>query len=237
MTRSESGEFDAVPAQLAGSVSAWPSLSAATFGTSGAFAKSLIDAGWSPAAAVTARVSIAALVLAIPGAVVMRGRWHLLRRDAVMIAAYGTCSPWRAAQLFYFNAVQHLSVGVALMLEYLGTILVVGWMWARHGHRPRRLTLIGAAAALAGLVLILELSGSSHLDLVGVLWGLGAAVGLAVYFVLSVPEPAMTCRRSRWPAAAWASGRSPCWPWAAWACCPMHATFGLVDFAGRTSAG
>src|SRR5450432_3289850 len=128
--------------------------SAATFSTSGALAKSLIDAGWSPAAAVSARVSIAALVLAVPAAVMMAGRWHLLRRDAAVIATYGLIAV-AGCQLFYFNAVQHLSVGVALMLEYLGTILVVGWMWIRHGHRPRRLTLCGAAAALAGLVLIL----------------------------------------------------------------------------------
>src|SRR5207302_1444736 len=36
-----------------------------------------------------------------------------------------------------------------------------------------------------GLVLVLDLLGSHHLDVVGVLWGLGAAVGLAVYFVVS----------------------------------------------------
>jgi drug/metabolite transporter (DMT)-like permease len=38
---------------------------------------------------------------------------------------------------------------------------------------------------LAGLVLVLDLTSNLELDLVGVLWGLGAAVGLATYFVLS----------------------------------------------------
>jgi drug/metabolite transporter (DMT)-like permease len=206
--------------------------SAATFGTSGALAKSLIDAGWSPAAAVTARVSIATLVLAIPAAVLMRGRWHLLRRDAIMIAAYGIAAV-AGAQLCYFNAVQHLSVGVALMLEYLGTILVVGWMWARHGQRPRRLTLCGAAAALAGLALILGVfGGSSHLDLVGVLFGLGAAVGLAVYFVLASSSP------DDLPPVALATGGMGVGAIALLALggvgvLPMHATFGLVTFAGH----
>ncbi|MEP7023639.1 MAG: DMT family transporter [Actinomycetota bacterium] len=205
--------------------------SAATFSTSGALAKSLIDAGWSPAAAVTARVSIAALILAIPAAVLMRGRWHLVRRDSLVIASYGLVAV-AGCQLFYFNAVQHLSVGVALMLEYLGTILVVGWMWARHGQRPRRLTLLGAAAALTGLVLILGVFGNSHLDLAGVLWALGAAVGLAVFFVLASHS------REDLPPMALATGGMGVGAITLLALggvgvLPMHATFGVVTFAGH----
>ena len=41
-------------------------LSGVTFGTSGSFAESLIAAGWTPGAAVTARVAVAALVLTGP---------------------------------------------------------------------------------------------------------------------------------------------------------------------------
>ena len=41
-------------------------LSAAAFGTSGAFAASLIGAGWSPAAAVLARITVAGLILTVP---------------------------------------------------------------------------------------------------------------------------------------------------------------------------
>lgn len=159
-------------------------LSAATFGTSGAFARSLLDAGWSPAAAVTARVAIAAAVLAVPAALSLRGRRHVLRQSWAMVVAFGLVAV-AGCQLFYFQAVEHLSVGVALLLEYSGTILVVGWLWLRHGHRPRRLTVAGSAVAALGLVLVLDLAGSHRLDPVGVLWGLAAACGLAVYFVLS----------------------------------------------------
>ncbi len=165
-------------------------LSAATFGTSGAFGASLIDAGWTPGAAVTARIVAAALMLTGPALLQLRGQWRLLRGSSGMIAAYGLVAV-AACQLCYFNAVAHLSVGVALLLEYLGTLLVVGWLWARHGQRPRRLTIGGGVIAVAGLVLVLDLAGSHRLDPVGVLWGLGAAAGLAVYFVLSaaVDEP------------------------------------------------
>ena len=159
-------------------------LSAATFGTSGTFATSLIDTGWSAGAAVTARLLIAALVLTVPAVVVLRGRWSLLWSSSRSVAAYGVVAV-AVAQVCYFNAVQHLSVGIALLLEYLGTVLIVGWLWVRHGQRPRRLTVGGIAVVVVGLALVLNINGHQHIDLVGVLWGAGAAVGLATYFVVS----------------------------------------------------
>src|SRR2546423_2841356 len=159
-------------------------LSAVTFATSGTFARSLIEAGWSAEAAVAARVGIAALVLAGPAAWSLRGRWHLLRRNLGVIGLFGLLAVG-AAQACFFNAVRYLPVGVALLLEYLGVVLVVGWMWLTHGQRPRRLTVAGSVAALLRLVLVLNLTGGARLNPVGVLWGLGAAIGLAAYFVLS----------------------------------------------------
>jgi drug/metabolite transporter (DMT)-like permease len=159
-------------------------LSAATFGTSGSFASALMASGWTPGAAVTVRICVAALLLTVPAVLQLRGRWSLLRRSAPMVLAYGVLAVG-GAQLFFFNAVEHLSVAVALLLEYSGILLVVGWTWVRHGQRPRRLTVAGAVVALAGLVLVLDLTGDQHVDLVGVLWGLAAATGLAGYFIIS----------------------------------------------------
>jgi drug/metabolite transporter (DMT)-like permease len=159
-------------------------LASATFGTSGSFAESLIGAGWSPAGAVVVRVSLAALLLTGPALFSLRGRWGLLRRSAGLIVMYGVVAV-AACQLFYFNAVSRLSVGVALLLEYLGIVIVVLWLWLRHHQQPRRLTVAGAVTSIIGLVLVLNLAGSHRLDPVGVLWGLAAAVALAVYFTLS----------------------------------------------------
>ena len=164
-------------------------LSAATFGTSGTFGSSLIAAGWSPAAAVIARIAVAAVILTVPALLQLRGRWGLLRRGAGQAAAYGLVAV-AGAQLFYFSAIQRMPVGVALLMEYLAVVLVVGWLWLRHGQRPRRLTAIGGAAAIIGLVLVLNLTGSARLSPIGVMWGLLAAVGLAVYFLLSAAEQA-----------------------------------------------
>src|SRR5690349_2138102 len=96
-------------------------LSAMTFGTAGTFAASLIGAGWSPAGAVIARAAVAALALTIPAVVLLRGRWHLLRRWSGRTIAYGVIGV-AACQLGYFNAIERMPVGVALLLEYMGVV-------------------------------------------------------------------------------------------------------------------
>jgi drug/metabolite transporter (DMT)-like permease len=207
-------------------------LSSATFGTSGTFARSLIEAGWSAEAAVAARVGIAALVLAIPTVVMLRGKWHVLRRSLRMVGVFGLLAV-AGAQVGFFNAVRYLPIGVALLLEYLGIILVVFWMWIVHGQRPRKLTVAGAAASVLGLLFVLDLTGAGHINPIGVLWGLGAAVGLAAYFVLSarvdddLPSVAMA-------SSGMGIGAAMLLLLGATGALPMHATFGAVDFAGHS---
>ncbi|WP_439938942.1 EamA family transporter [Nocardia sp. N13] len=161
--------------------------SATSFGLSGALARGLLDTGWSAGAAVGLRVAIAAAVLLVPGILALRGRWHLVRDNAGIVAVYGT-SAVAGAQLCYFYAVTYMQVSVALLLEYTAPVAVVMWLWLRHGHRPSGLTLLGAAIAACGLVLVLDVVSGAELSTVGVLWALGAMVGAASYFVISADE-------------------------------------------------
>ncbi|MEW1954761.1 DMT family transporter [Terrabacter sp. NPDC080008] len=158
--------------------------SAAAFATSGAFGKSLLIGGWSPGAVVMMRISLAALVLLGPALWSLRGRWPALRRNGWLVVGYGLAGV-AGCQLAYFNAVTHLSVGVALLLEYLAPVLIVGWLWARHGQRPRRLTTVGVGLAVAGLLLVLDVMHAGSVSAVGVMWGLGAAACLVLYFLLA----------------------------------------------------
>jgi drug/metabolite transporter (DMT)-like permease len=158
-------------------------LSAGTFGTSGIFASVLISAGWSPAAVAIARLGGAAVLLTVPAVVQLRGRWALLRRDASRVVIYGLAIA--CGQLFYFNAIESIPIGLAVLLEYLGVVLVVGWLWVVRGQRPGGLTVAGVVAAMAGLAFVADLAGTSQLSPIGITWGLGEAVCLAAYFLLS----------------------------------------------------
>jgi drug/metabolite transporter (DMT)-like permease len=159
-------------------------LSAGSFGTSGIFASALISSGWSPAAATMARLVAPAFLLAVPAVLQLRGRWALLRRQANRVMIYGLVAVV-GGQLFYFNAIESIPIGIALLLEYLGVVLVVGWLWVGRGERPRRLTVAGAVTAIAGLALLIGVAGSSRLSPIGITWGLLDAVSLAAYFLIS----------------------------------------------------
>ena len=211
-------------------------VSAATFGTSGTLGTSLLDAAWSPATAVLARIAVAALMLTAPAVLSLRGRWRQLWRSWPMLVAYGLIGVV-ACQVCYFNAIRQMPVGIALLVEYTGSILVVGWLWLRHGQRPRRLTVLGAAAAVGGLTLMVAVGGSgdgpgagpSGISLAGLAWALMAAVSMAVYFVLSAGpvEPA----RAEAPAGAPAA-REPLPPIAlAWASMWVGAAFLAIALA------
>ena len=159
-------------------------LSAATFATSGPFAKALLTTGWTPGSVVTARVGLAGLVLLGPALYAVRGLPGVVRRSAWLILGFGVVAV-AGCQVAYFNAVQRMPIGVALLLEYLGVVLVVLWVWLRSRRAPAAATLVGVALSIAGLVLVLDLTGAVRLDPIGVLWGLLAAMGLAVYFLVA----------------------------------------------------
>jgi drug/metabolite transporter (DMT)-like permease len=161
--------------------------SAVSFGLSGSLARAMIDTGWSPAAAVAVRVTIAALVLVVPGLAAVRGRTAVLVRNFRTIAVYGLLAV-AGAQLMYFLAVARLDVGVALLIEYTAPVAVVGWMWLTRGQRPGPLTFVGAAVAAGGLVLLLDVGGATQVDVIGVLFALAAMVGAATYFVISADD-------------------------------------------------
>ncbi len=154
------------------------------FGMSGAWARGLIDAGWTPGAAVTARVWVAALVLLVPTIISLRGRWGVFRKNAGMVAAYGLLAV-TATQLCYFQAVAVMDVGLALLIEYTAPIAVILWLWIRRGERPSRRSVIGAAIAFVGLVLMLDIITGAEVNVAGILWALAAMVGAATYFLLS----------------------------------------------------
>lgn len=159
--------------------------SSASFALSGVLARAMVDSGWSAGATVTVRVAVGAAMLVIPGLLALRGQWASLRESWAVVVLYGVVAV-AGCQLAFFYAVTYLQVGVALLIEYASPLAVLVWLWLRHHQRPSRLTVLGAALAIAGLFLVLDVRG--NISGVGVAWALAAMVGGATYFVISADE-------------------------------------------------
>lgn len=155
-----------------------------SFGASGPFAKALIDAGFGPLQAVWIRIVGALLILAAISAVTRRGALlPALRRHGGLIVLYGLVAV-AACQALYFVAASRLPVGIAILLEFTGPVLVVGWVRLVE-HRPvARISVVGVAVAMVGLACVVQIWSGVQLDAIGIAAGLAAGAGNASFFLL-----------------------------------------------------
>jgi len=163
------------------------------FAINGTVSKTLLLDGLDPARLSQLRVTGAFLILAVFVAITKPGALRLRRRDIVPLLVYGIAGV-AMTQYLYFVALQYLPVGVALLIEFTAPILVA--LWFRFGYRePTRATVwLALVIALLGLSLVAQVWQGFTLNPIGVLAAAGAAVALAIYYVLGdrevrEPEP------------------------------------------------
>lgn len=157
--------------------------SALAFSSSGPLVKPLLEAGWSLSSALVLRMTIAGLVLSPALIAALRRERGFLRRHGWSLLLFGLV-PVAGCQLLFFSAMQRMPVAVALLIQYLAPVLLVGFVWLRTRRAPSRLVVVGSVVAIVGLVLVVDVSGA-RFDLIGTLLALGAAVTVCAYFVMS----------------------------------------------------
>lgn len=159
-------------------------LSAFFFAVSGPVAKAFYDVGWTPGAVVSLRLGGAALVILIPTLIVLKGMWMQLRQQWKIVTIYGLVT-MAGVQAFFFLALENLSVAIAVLLEMMGApLIIVFWLWVRSRRRPGPTTGVGVIASLIGVVLVLDITGSSG-TWIGVAYAVGAAFCFACYFLIA----------------------------------------------------
>lgn len=125
------------------------------------------------------------------GACLILGAWLLARspsalrirrEDVGRLAAYGVFG-FALVQWLYFVAIARLPIGIGLLFEFTGIVLIA--LWARFAwHEPvRRRVWPALGLVLVGLGLVAQIWEGATLDAVGVLAGLGAACSLALFYL------------------------------------------------------
>ena len=157
--------------------------SAVLFAVNGTVSKIMLVGGM-PAPQLTQLRTGGAFVVLLVYLLVRRPQsLRFTRREVPWIALYGILG-FAMTQYLYFVAIKRLPVGIALLLEFTAPIFVA--LWARFVlHEPvRRRVWAALALAMVGLALVAQVWGGLALDGLGVLAALGAALALALYFIL-----------------------------------------------------
>jgi drug/metabolite transporter (DMT)-like permease len=159
--------------------------SAACFATLGILTKWAFAHGAEPMSLLAVRFAAAAVVMGVAQAVrdpkalrVTRG--DLLRFLGLSLTGYG------AASLCYSFAVREIgaSVTTVLLYTYPALVSVIGWLFLREPFPPKRAAAVVLTFAGCALVANVFVSGSS-ITMRGFALGMGAALGYAVFNVLS----------------------------------------------------
>jgi drug/metabolite transporter (DMT)-like permease len=153
------------------------------FGICGPLGKVVIQAGLTPIQVTWLRICGVGLIAVAAAAVPL---YRVLRRGDRLpwgaLALFGLTAI-AAVQAFYFIAVERLPVGIALLLEFMGPIVVVAWVrFVRRTVLPRA-AVIGTFLSIAGLCIVVEVWSGLQLDAIGLVAGSAAAACQATYFL------------------------------------------------------
>jgi len=152
------------------------------FGLNGSTTKVIVEAGLTPAQVTFARVTIIAVLAGAVLLVTNRAAFRIGRKQLLALAVLGVAGV-ALVQWFYAVAISLLPVGIALMLEYSGVLLVA--LAARFIFKEpvKSRIWVAIAAVLIGMAVVAQVW-ASPLSGLGVVAGLLAALCLAVYFLV-----------------------------------------------------
>ena len=162
-------------------------VAATLFGVNGSVAKVALSSGLSSLRLTEARCAGACVGLMLIALARSPSTLRIRRDEVLRLAVFGVCGVG-LVQLFYFLSIHRLAIGIALLIQYLGPLLVA--IYARtFGHeRVRRRIWAALALSLTGLALIVELWKGVALDGLGVTFALISAVIFAAYLLLAEYE-------------------------------------------------
>lgn len=157
-------------------------LAAFLFGANGSVSKVIIESGFSALQLTQMRVLGAAVISGVVLLILDRRSFRLPSRQWPVILVLGVVGVG-VLQATYAFAIELLPVGIALLLEYLAVLIVAVVAFFFFKEKVHVRLWMAIALVISGLIVVAEIWAST-LNPVGVLWGLGAAVALATYFLV-----------------------------------------------------
>jgi len=209
-------------------------VSATLFGLNGAVSKVALSSGLSSLRLSEARAAGACIALTLVALTRGSSSLRVRRSELLRLALFGIVGV-AFVQLFYFLAIHRLPVGIALLIEYIGPVLVAIYARTLGHERVRRRIWAALALSLTGLGLMVQLWNGVSLDALGVVYALVDAVIFAAYLLMAERE---VQKREPIPLLAWGflfavvfwTVVQPWWSF------PTHAAARTVSLQGHLSS-
>jgi drug/metabolite transporter (DMT)-like permease len=160
-------------------------LAAALFAFGGIFAKGIFRSGIQPSELAELRILFGFLVLFAAVAIFRRHDLRVARRDLPLIAFFGVFG-LAGVQLAYYESIQRLPIGVALVIQYTGPLVMLAYARWRGLQVGGRLWLAGAFT-IAGSFLVVGAYDADllSLNLAGIPYAVLSMIIFVIYFLLA----------------------------------------------------
>ena len=159
-------------------------VAATLFAVNGTVSKVILDAGIDSEQLTEVRCAGALVGMTLIALAVRPASLRIARRDLPLVIALGV-GGLALVQWSYFYAIHRVAIRAALVIQFVGPLLVALWARFVYGEHVRRRIWVALALALAGLVLIVELWEADRPDAAGLAAAGVAALTYASYILLA----------------------------------------------------
>ena len=133
------------------------------------------------------RATGAAVGLLVFLLVFARSRFRVGLRELLFLVAFGVTGV-AFVQWCYFVAIEHLPVGIALLIQFIAPLFIALFAWLVYHEHIRRRIWVALALCISGLAIVVELWSGLAFDAIGVTAALGGALALTAYVLMAERE-------------------------------------------------
>jgi drug/metabolite transporter (DMT)-like permease len=159
-------------------------IAATLFAVNGTVSKVILKSGLSAEQLTEVRCAGALVGLLLLAASTRPASLRVRLEELPLLLALGVIG-LALVQWSYFYAIARLDIGVALLIQFVGPILVALWARFVFGEHVRQRIWLALALALAGLTLIVEVWRGGRLSTAGTLAAVVAAFTYAAYILMA----------------------------------------------------
>ncbi len=159
-------------------------VAATLFAVNGTVSKVILGSGISSQQLTEVRCAGALIGLTLIAATTRPGSLRIHKHELLLIVALGV-GGLALVQWSYFFAIHRVEIGIVLVIQFVGPILVALWARFVYGEHVRRRIWLALAFALTGLLLIVEIWRAHRPNTLGLAAAALAAITYAAYILLA----------------------------------------------------